>query len=385
LKNIDIGSITRHIERHIAHWPDATVLVNNYQCEFSEPDISNEYKFSTSGTEAERLLGNADLIIKVAKAPLEDELRGIAIVSNGVWYETTLAGCDRKPFAEYLFGVFDVPALGLDQSSVPAFDMSRSMRLNPRNETVAEIFGFLGVRLENTRRELERLDRERRQSEERKRLQQQGSKIAKLINDHFQTWRTKIKTTIAKAGTGHDLLPKSESDAVTESGVVPGNELPGIVLDTGVFGASSNGGGGAPIRSEPQVVLDETSSELVAKTAESSRKKSASGGFEVVFERIGANEKRAKYDRSTRTIYINLDHPRVALEQSGSNGQLNVDDPNFLRMAYEIAFTEYAIVLAQELGAVQYYLDAQDALVDVRQTLDDLSKAFASAWNERTP
>jgi hypothetical protein len=49
-------------------------------------------------------------------------------------------------------------------------------------------------------------------------------------------------------------------------------------------------------------------------------------------------------------------------------------------MAYEIAFTEYAIVLAQELSGVQYYYDPQDALVDVRQTLDDLSKAFASLW-----
>ena len=51
-------------------------------------------------------------------------------------------------------------------------------------------------------------------------------------------------------------------------------------------------------------------------------------------------------------------------------------------MAYEIAFTEYAIVLAQELSAVQYYYDPQDALVEVRQTLDDLSKAFASTWNQ---
>jgi hypothetical protein len=55
-------------------------------------------------------------------------------------------------------------------------------------------------------------------------------------------------------------------------------------------------------------------------------------------------------------------------------------DPNFMRMAYEIAFTEYAIVLAQELSSAQYYFDPQDALVEVRQTLDDLSKAFASVW-----
>ena len=57
-----------------------------------------------------------------------------------------------------------------------------------------------------------------------------------------------------------------------------------------------------------------------------------------------------------------------------------MDDPNFLRMAYEIAFTEYAIVLAQELSNAQFFFDPQDALVEVRQTLDDLSKAFATVW-----
>ena len=49
-------------------------------------------------------------------------------------------------------------------------------------------------------------------------------------------------------------------------------------------------------------------------------------------------------------------------------------------MAYEIAFTEYAIVLAQELSTAQFYFDPQDALVELRQTIDDLSKAFAIAW-----
>ena len=42
--------------------------------------------------------------------------------------------------------------------------------------------------------------------------------------------------------------------------------------------------------------------------------------------------------------------------------------------------TEYAIVLAQELSTAQFYFDPQDALVELRQTLDDLSKAFAKVW-----
>ena len=381
LKHLDIGSITRHIERHIAHWPNATVIVNNYQCEFTEPDINSEQEYRTIGTDSEAGLGDAKLVVKVAKAPLEEELRGIAILSEGVWYETTLAGCERKPFAEYLFGTFDVPALARDQSAIPAFDMSRSMRLNPRNDIVAEITRFAGVKLESIRRELEKQDRERRQSEERKRLQQQGSKIAELINEHFKSWRAKIKGTISKSGTGRDLLPASDTDNAAEATVVSGNELPGTTIASTAVGTGGGGSSGASPRDLPTIILDETSEEKIAEKSERANKhRSASGGFNVAFEKIGPNEKRAKYDRATRTIFINLEHPRVALELRGSSAQIAVDDPNFLRMAYEIAFTEYAIVLAQELGSEQYYIDAQDALVDVRQTLDDLSKAFASTW-----
>ena len=83
LKQMDIPSMIRHIERHIAHWPDATVIVNNHECQFSEPDINREFHFSTRGTPYESTLGEAQLTIKVAKAPLDDEFRGVAILSSG--------------------------------------------------------------------------------------------------------------------------------------------------------------------------------------------------------------------------------------------------------------------------------------------------------------
>jgi hypothetical protein len=383
IKQIDIGSIIRHVERHIAHWPDATVIVNNHECEFNEPDISRERTFATKGTEYERALGDALLVVKTAKAPLEDELRGIAILSDGVWHETTLAGCERKPFAEYIFGSFDVTRLGSDRSLPPAFDMSRSMKLNPRNEIVAEILRFVGVNIESIRKDLERQDRERRQSEEQKRLQQHGSKIAELLNEHFKSWRTKLKTTVAKAGFGKDLVSASDMGAGDVAEITHGDELPGVIVESILRGP--NGGGSSidePSMPFPDVRLDDDAESRVAKSVGSGRKRVNSGGFNVAFERIGANEKRAKYDRETRTIYVNLEHPRIAVELNVVGGPSPVDDPNFLRMTYEIAFTEYAIVLAQELSSVQYFYDPQDALVEVRQTLDDLSKAFASAWRQ---
>ena len=383
LKKIDIPSMIRHIERHVAHWPDATVIVNHHECEFIEPDVHREYKFPTQGTEYEKLLGPTTLVVKVAKAPLDEELRGVAVLADGVWHETTLAGCDRKPFAEYLFGDIDVPRLSTPQSDIPAFDMSRSMKLNPRNEIVGEMLRFIGVNLESVRKELEKQDRERRQTEEQKKLREQGSKIAELINQHFNQWRSKLRSTMAKAGIGKDLLSAKERQQADDAAVVPGDELPGIILESvgGPDGPEPNPGPGPRPGPIPHVVRADLDADTkVAKPSSGKAKPTAAGGFNVEFEKMGANEKRAKYDRDNRTIYINLEHPRIAVEVAHTKGHSPVDDPNFMRMAYEIAFTEYAIVLAQELSSAQYFFDPQDALVEVRQTLDDLSKAFASVW-----
>lgn len=383
LKEIDISSVIRHIERHIAHWPDASVLVNNHECEFSEPDVARDIKVSTKGTEYEELLGETTLLIKIAKAPLDEEFRGIAILSNGVWHETTLAGCDRKPFSEYLFGTFDTPALETHTSTVPAFDMSRSMRLNPRNEVVAEIFRFVGVNLERVRKVLEREDRERRRGEEQKKLQHHGSKIAELINRHFKHWSTKLKSTMAKAGVGKDLLAEKDRKNVDDTNVVFGEDLPAIAIGNERGVDPGPGPGPGPLRPLlPRVQLDEAAAENLAKQGAGAKKQSRIGGFDVAFEKIGINEKRAKYERDTRRIIINLEHPRIVMEAKGAGGQPLVEDPNFLRMAYEIAFTEYAIVLAQELSTAQFYFDPQDALVELRQTIDDLSKAFASVSSQ---
>jgi hypothetical protein len=260
------------------------------------------------------------------------------------------------------------------------------MKLNPRNEVVANVIRFIGVNLELIRKDLERQDRERRQSEEQKRLQQQGSKIPELINEHFRDWSSKLKATMAKAGTGSDILPAKKKTQSDELANVFGAELPAVIVgydeggDVSEPGPSSGGTGSSPPSSTPRVKVQEDASDDLAGAGEGRPRKTKAGGFNVAFDKIGVNEKRAKYNKDTRTIVINLEHPRIAMELKSAQAQMPVDDPNFQRMAYEIAFTEYAIVLAQELSTVGFYFDPQDALVELRQTLDDLSKAFASVW-----
>ena len=382
VKNLDIPTVIRHIERHIARWPNAAVIVNNHECEYSEPDVAREIRVETKGTDYEELLGQATLIMKISKAPVEDEFRGIAILSDGVWHETTLAGCEKKPFSEYIFGTLDVAALAADTSDIPPFDMSRSMKLNPKNEVVAEIIRLIGTNVDGVRRQLEREDRERRKTLEQKQFSEAGSKIADLINAHFKDWSAKLKSTIAKAGVGKDLLPEKERESVDDISLIFGDELPAIVVGHERTDQPMPPDPDPPPRPpNPRVEPGSEGDEKIGQQAGSSKKKQNAGGFEVKFEKIGESEKRAKYDRETRTIFINLEHPRIALEANFVKDKSLVEDANFLRLAYEIAFTEYAIVLAQELSAVQFYFDPQDALVELRQTIDDLSKTYAQVFH----
>jgi hypothetical protein len=142
LRSLDQAGIIHYIERHLALWPkNVLVFVNNHECEFAEPPIGAEKRFRPEG-DLRNQLGDVELVIKVSKAPLEEDLRGVAVFSKGVWHETTLAGSEGREMAQYIFGDIDVPKLDEDQSPITPFDVSRSMRLNPNNELVRSIYTF---------------------------------------------------------------------------------------------------------------------------------------------------------------------------------------------------------------------------------------------------
>lgn len=391
LKKIDVSTIVRHVERHIAHWPNATVFVNHHECRYIEPPIAEEHKFSTKGTPFESQLGNIELAIKVAKAPLEEELQGIAILSQGVWHETTLAGCERKSFANYLFGTIDVPGIATDKSPIPPFDMSRSMRLNPRNEVVAKTIAFIGMHLEAIRREIEKQDKERRKNEEARKLQSQADAIAELINQDFNQWRDQVRQAAARARGGRDQLPEGAPDLEQGADLVFGDEEPAeIVADiegpgTGPGPGPSPGSGPGPAPgpnpgpgpgSGLAVENSPDAPSKKGKKTDPARAQSRRGGFQVEFMNMGNEEARAKYERDQRTIFVNLDHPQIkaALGSGGS------DDPIFRRLAYEVAFSEYAIALASEMAAVSYYLDVSEPIVDIRETLNRLARRAATLY-----
>lgn len=92
---------------------------------------------------------------------------------------------------------------------------------------------------------------------------------------------------------------------------------------------------------------------------------------------MGVDESRALYVRDDRTIYINIDHPQLV----AARGPDSIEDPFFQRLAYEVAFSEYAIALAAELNASGEYIDPSDPIVSIRETINRIVRKAAQLFS----
>lgn len=373
LRTIDTAGIIAYIEKHLARWAKGVrVTVNNHECEYHEPPIHERRTFPADG-EAREILGDVTLVLKIAKAPLEEDLRGVSIFSNGVWHETTLAGNEGREMSQYIFGEIDVPRLDTDDAPIAAFDVSRSMRLNPENPIVKAIHAFVGRKIDAVRRELVAADKNRRAAEEARKLSKQAAEIARVINEDFNAFRQRInkaRQKIAENGdAGEDLIFGAS---------VPAN----IIAETGGLGSSGEGeraGGDEPRHLNPQVEEDETGEKQARRIAETDKARRSSSGFGVEFKNMGAESYRAVYDRERRTIYINLEHPQMVAALSGAS----IEDPLFRRLSYEIAFSEYSIALASELEQRNEFIDLSDPIVSIRETLNRVARMAASLYETK--
>jgi histidine kinase/DNA gyrase B/HSP90-like ATPase len=381
LRKLDPKAIVSFVERHLARWPnkDASVTVNTHVCEYAEPPTRFEREFTPNPSEADVIGDDVVLKVKVAKAPLDEEQRGVAIFGSGVWYETTLAGLDRKEFADYLFGEVDVPRIDEDQE-LSAFDASRRQRLNRENPIVSSLIAFIGRSLESVRAELTEEAKRQKASQTQKRLAREARQIEKIINDDFQDWRTKLSAVLAKPRSGTDAGSIVSGGGTGPDELIAGGLIPAVEIgETGGLGhADGNGNGHEPPTAGPSIAPDpagESHGQPAGGTGKSRRPR---GGFSVEFDHLGAAENRARYARERRTIYVNLDHPQV----KAALGSRDTTDPVFRRLAYEVAFTEYAFALAVELDDEQWFSDTVDALFEIRDTVNRVAKLSANLYAE---
>lgn len=382
LRSLDQAGVVRYIERHLARWPkDALVVINNHQCEVSEPPLERVETFRPAEKLA-KVVGDVELQIKVSKSPLSADLRGVSIFSNGVWHETTLLSSEGKDMAEFLFGEIDIPKLDDDDSTPPALDLSRSMELNPHNELVKSIYSFIGPHLEDVRKQLVTAQRKEQETEEARRLQREAGEIENIINQDFERFRKRLqRVKAASPGSGLDVgEAEGKSGGTDEDDFLFGGDEPAsIIHETGEPGVSEEGqrgDGGEPRRLNPVVEPDREGEESGRHEGGKEKKRRRRGGFHIEFRNQGEASSRAEYQSEKRTIYINLEHPQIAAAKQGRP----VEDPAFRRLAYEVAFSEYAVALAHELDNRGELIDPSEAIFEVRDAINRVARQGAALY-----
>jgi hypothetical protein len=375
------SDIVKAIERHLRHWGrGVTVEVDGLQVEPHVPPIASTEVHMISGDEFELLRG-CQLILHVSKAPLVEDDRGVAILANGTMHETTLGTARGKPMSQYIFGEIDVPTLATSFKGVAAFDMSRSGQLNPENEVVLATYAAVSRHVEALRQRLVETERKRKNHEESAKLQRQANDIARMINQDYADYRRRFKPVHSLGSGAGDLragLKNAEDgpEVLLEGGDQPASQLEDDAIVRDPYADT-------PVRPEPREpipLVDPAEPETADTTGKVERKAPSkqhpSGGFSVQFRENGSEAPRAFYERETRTIFINLDHPQVV----AAKGEADVEEPNFKRLSYEIAFTEYAIGFAQENANNNYYSDFYEPLFDMRDRIDSLARKAAGIF-----
>jgi hypothetical protein len=386
LKKFDERGVIKFIERQLAHWRgEPLVTVNYHPCEYAEPPVLRTH--SVRPNEAQRsILGDVELTLKVAKAHLDAEMQGVAIHANGALLESTLAGAEGQPMAQYIFGDIDVPALDDDSASIAAFDMARSMQLNRNNEVVQTLLAFIGFEVDQLRRELVKEDKDRRAQEEIKKLNREARLIADMINRDFQDFSDRIARVKAKSGTGHDTAKSTLNSGDME----PDELVPGTIVNSAHEQGPPHPNPRAsspperppdPSPPNPPVPVHPLKADDNGKlkgnpVGGSGKAKRPRGGFTVEFKEMGEENPRASYATAERTIYVNLDHPQIR----AAKGKGTIDDPVFRRLSYEVAFSEYAIALATEMDRNGEFIEPSDAMFEIREALNRMARRAASLY-----
>lgn len=379
---IDRREVTRLLERHLRHWRAVNVEVDGMAIEPSLPPIQRTIEVVASDSDPDCVRGSK-LILHVAKAPLPEEDRGVAVLANGVLHTVTLAGAERKEFSSYIFGEIDVPGLSEPFEGVDAYDMSRSGRLNPENRVVIDTLAFIGQHVELVRRELVELDKRRRKQAEAERLQSQADEIAKIINEDYIDFAKRFKPMHSSRSGSTDIRPGFSKTEEGDLALLDGGEVPAVERlgeSAPIDDSASAPPEPAPEPPEPEVVLPALEPALTeeATTAASfqtvhSKPRRRTGGFDVRYDYNGCDNPRCLYHRESRTLFINLDHPQLI----AAKGEGTTDDLMFRKLSFEVAFTEYAISLSQENVQGGFYQDMFHPLTDARERIDSLARKAA--------
>jgi hypothetical protein len=382
LRQIRTVPIIEYIERHLQAFGAVPpeVAVNDHVCTYRQPEIEFEQFFDPSPVQVETL-GNARLVVRVARAPLPDAVQGVVITAGtGNLVAVEKAGIESKEFGPYLFGEIDVPALENRSIPIAPYDSTRSLQLNLEHPVATVLVGFIGSKLEQVRTELVRRAKEARRGEQARRLDIQAQKIAELLNKDFNSVRdrlTSIRSVAARPGPTGARFGNARGAGDSPDSWVSGTQEPGRVETTNKGRTKGSGGG----RTAPDVPAagspDQSGRDLVdpAGAGDGTRRRPR-GGFNVVYRNLGRSEDRSRYEELSLSILINLDHPVV----SAAISEGGIEESGFRRLSYEIAFSEYAMALGYELLKQDANMPGDDLLYEVRSSLNRVAASAAPLY-----
>jgi hypothetical protein len=185
ISRLDIDSSISYIEKHLARYRlRANVIINGHACKFKEPPSVRSVPV-VAPEEIQKYIGKPELIIKVAPYSLDQDERGIDILSDGIWHETTLGDVEGKEFSERLFGEVDVPLLERVDDDIVPFDNTRNNLLNRANPRVVILIAWISQELDKVRQSLVQEEREKRKTEQAKKLEQEARRMADILNEDF--------------------------------------------------------------------------------------------------------------------------------------------------------------------------------------------------------
>ena len=382
LKLFKAAPIIEYIERHLqafrAFAPE--VAVNSHVCEYREPELEREHRFTPTPSQ-QRVLGEIELIIKVARAPLPDGEQGVVITAGaGNLVAVERGGIQAKEFASYLFGETNVPALEASTSPIAPYDLSRSLQLNPQHPVAAVLLGFIGSKLEGVRSELVQRARDARKTEQARRLEAEAEKIASILNEDFGKIRERlhnIRSAAARPGAAGARFGDSAEGGGEPDVWVRGTQRPGNVAQSTTGRRTHKNHGRTTPDVTPRGEPDEHGNSAIDPAGGSGSNRSRPrGGFRVEYRNLGTGEDRSRYEPATLSILINLDH--AVVKAALADGK--VEDPTFRRLSYEIAFSEYAMALGYEEVMEDPNIPADDVLYQVRSSLNRIAAAAAALY-----
>ena len=346
--------------------------------EKKEIPFSKEFKIKVDD-EQKKLLGNTELLIKIADKKLDKDDQGIKVFTKGI-YKAFIKSPPAR-FNEFIFGECSCDKLIDENQHPPIFDSSRREELNEDNDLAKKFKEFVLIEVDKIRLKYVKEQDAKRDKEKEEALKKEAEKLADFLNNDYKDEELEFQKRKAKAKGNIDDKEK-DIPSLGETKLVIGKDFNVNIVEgdgeAGVKDGRGDGDGGEGDGQGKQGgVLERTNENTNHKGKEKKmRKRKSGGGFKIDFEPLGKESYRADYDDENRMIVVNLDHPFMKKIEEMAGSRLKT---NYMRPAYEAAIFEYAAAVTTQKGASNLIDDQlTDGVIEMQKKVDQLLRKLTT-------